>query len=219
MHAIDFQLAEDGGVERGCYAWGARQMLGALAHAVVHVVTFRCNDPVVPLDIFELDVKVSLAAHGDIVATAQRALLEHVSGGMVTQAHLGHHEGLIGGVGGAVQEAQVLPIVVTGDLQTQLFLAAIQKGLQCAGDGEGVPVTLLHLQHLFYHQSAVGGWIPAVCGEKNLGDEAGVPVRVLRGVDINPQGRLKNLDVLVTFLQKLEGKAETGLIAACPLCE
>lgn len=51
-------------------------MLGALSHAVVHMVTFRCDDPVVPLDVLELDVEVSLAAHGDIITTTQRPLPE-----------------------------------------------------------------------------------------------------------------------------------------------
>lgn len=155
VDAVDLQLAEDGGVEGGCYTRGARQVLRALTHAVVHVVTFRRDDPVVPLDILELDVELSLAAHGDVLAAAQRALLEHVFGMVVPEMHLGHQEGLVGAVCGAVQGAKVLPVLVAGDLQSQLMLVAVQGGLQGASDGEGVPVVLVNLQHLLDHQRAV----------------------------------------------------------------
>lgn len=63
-------------MERGCYPRGTGQVLGALTYAVVHMVTFRSNDPLVPLDILELDVEFSLAAHAYLVPTSQRALLE-----------------------------------------------------------------------------------------------------------------------------------------------
>lgn len=96
VDAVDFQLAEDGGVEGGRYTRGAGQVLGALTHAVVHVVPFRGDDPVVPLDIFELDVELSLAAHGDVVAAAQGALPDQVFGMVVPETHLGHQEGLVG---------------------------------------------------------------------------------------------------------------------------
>lgn len=49
-------------------------MLGTLTHAVVHMVAFRCDYPLIPLDILELDVEVSFAAHSYIVTTTQRAL-------------------------------------------------------------------------------------------------------------------------------------------------
>lgn len=130
-------------------------MLGALTHAVVHMVAFRCDDPVVPLDVLELDVEVSLAAHAHIFTTTQRALPECVLGVVVTETHLGHQEGLVGGVSRAPQGAKVLAILIAADLQPQPALASIQEGLQGAGDGEGVPVTLLDLQHLFHHQGAV----------------------------------------------------------------
>lgn len=129
-------------------------MLGALTHAIVHMVAFRSNDPVVPLDILELDVEVSLAAHAYIVTTTQRALPKCVFGVVVTETHLGHQEGLVGGVR-TIQGAKVLPILIAADLQLQPALAAIQEGLQGAGDGEGVPATFLDLQHLFHHQGAV----------------------------------------------------------------
>lgn len=131
-------------------------MLGTLTHAVVHMVAFGCDYPVVPLDIFELYVKVSLAAHGYIFTTTQRALPERMSGVVVTKTHLGHHKGLIRGVRRGVQGAKVLPVLLATNLQVQLVLATIEEGLQGAGDGEGVPVTLLDLQHLFYYQGAVG---------------------------------------------------------------
>lgn len=145
VDAVDFQLAEDGGVEGGCYTRGAGQVLGALAHAVVHVVTFRSDDPVVPLDILELDVELSLAAHGDVLAAAQRALLQQVLGMVVPETHLGRQEGPVRAVVRAVQGAKVLPILVAGDLQSQLMLVAVQEGLQGASDGEGVPVALVNL--------------------------------------------------------------------------
>lgn len=63
-------------MERGRYSWGTRQMLGALTYAVVHMVAFGCNDPLIPLYILELDVEVPLAAHGYIITTTQRALPE-----------------------------------------------------------------------------------------------------------------------------------------------
>ncbi len=129
-------------------------MLGALTHAVVHMVAFGRNDPVVPLDIFEFDVEVSLAAHGYIITTTQRALPEYVFGVVITETHLGHQEGLVG-VSRAFQGAKILPILIAADLQPQSALAPIQEGLKGAGDGEGVPVTLLDFQHLFYDQGAV----------------------------------------------------------------
>lgn len=127
-------------------------MLGALTHAVVHMVALGSDDPVLPLDILELDVEVPLTAHGYIIAAAQRALPQHVFGVVVTETHLGHQEGLVGGVGGAIQGTEILPILITANLQPQTPFAPIQEGLQGASDGEGVPVTLLHLQHLFYDQ-------------------------------------------------------------------
>lgn len=130
-------------------------MLGALPHAVVHMVAFGCNDPVMPLDILEFDVEVSLAAHAYIVTTAQRALPECVFGVVFTETHLGHQEGLVGGVSRTIQGAKVIPILVAADLQSQPALAPIQEGLQGTGDGKSVPVTLLDLQHLFHHQGAI----------------------------------------------------------------
>lgn len=212
VDAIDFQLAEDSGMEWGCYAWGPRQMLGALAHAVVHMVTFGCNDPVVPLDILELDIEVSLAAHSNIFTATQWSLPERVFGVVLTETHLGHHEGLVGAVSRAIQGAQVLPILITADLQLQSMLAAIQKGLQGAGDWEGVPVTFMDLQHLFHHKGTIRVWIASICREEDLGIEAGVSVRVLRGTGVDPQRWLQDLDTLATFLQKLEGKTEAGLV-------
>lgn len=132
-------------------------MLEALTHAVVHMVAFRCNDPVMPLDILELDVEVSLAAHSYIVTTTQRTLSECVFGVVLTETHLGHQKGLVRGISRAIQGAKVLPILITTNLQMQSVLATIQEGLQGAGDGEGVPVTVLDLQHLFYQQGAVRG--------------------------------------------------------------
>lgn len=155
VDAVDFQLAEDGGVKGGCYPRGAGQVLGALTHAVVHVVTFRGDDPVVPLDILELDVELSLAAHGDVFAAAQRTLPEQVFGKVVLKTHLGHQEGLVGHVSRVAQGAMVLPVLVAGDLQSQLMLVAVQEGLQGASNGEGVPVALVNLQHLLHHQCAV----------------------------------------------------------------
>lgn len=70
MYAIGLQLAEDGGMERGGDARWAGQMLWALAHAVVHVVALGRDDPVLPLDVSELDVKVFLTADTDVVTTA-----------------------------------------------------------------------------------------------------------------------------------------------------
>lgn len=187
-------------------------MLGALTHAVVHMVAFRCNDPVVPLDILELDVEVSLAAHAYIVATTQRALPERVFGAVVTETYLGHQEGLVGGVSGAAKGAKVLPILIAADLQLQPALTPVQEGLQGAGDGEGVPVTLLDLQHLFHHQGAVRARHPTFCREENPGREARVSVTALRGAGVDPQRRLEHLDTLAMFLQKLEGKTEAGCI-------
>lgn len=131
-------------------------MLGTLAHAVVHVVALRRNYPLVPLDILEFDVKVFLAADRDVFATVQRALPDGVLGAIVTQADLGHHERLVGRVGGAVQRAEVPPVFFTADLEPQAPFTSIQERLERAGDGECVPVTLLDVQHLFYHQGAVG---------------------------------------------------------------
>lgn len=76
-------------------------------------------------------------------------------GVVITETHLGHQEGLVGGVSRAIQGAKILPILIAADLQPQPALAAIQEGLQGAGDGEGMPVTLLNFQHLFYDQSTV----------------------------------------------------------------
>lgn len=132
-------------------------MLEALTHAVVHMVAFRCNDPVMPLDILELDVEVSLAAHSYIFTTTQRALSDCVFGVVVTETHLGHQKGLVWGISRVIQGAKVLPVLLTANFQAQLVLATIQEGLQGAGDGESVPVTVLDLKHLFYHQGAVRG--------------------------------------------------------------
>lgn len=132
-------------------------MLEALTHAVVHMVAFRCNDPVVPLDILELDVEVSLAAHSYIFTTTHGALTECVFGVVVTETHLGHQKWLEWGISSVIQGAKILPILITANLQTQLVLATIQERLQGAGDGEGVPVTVLDLEHLFYHQGAIRG--------------------------------------------------------------
>lgn len=220
VDAVDFQLAEDGGVEGGCYTWGAGQVLRALAHAVVHVVTFRRDDPVVPLDILELDVELSLAAHGDVLTAAQRALPQRVFGMVVPETHLGHQEGLVGAVCGAVQGAKVLPVLVAGDLQSQLMLVAVQEGLQGASDGEGVPVVLVDLQHLLDHQRTVQPRNPFLSREEDLGRKAWGPVRVLGGAGVDPQRGLQDLNTLATFLQELKGEAQTGLTTKVSLiCE
>lgn len=132
-------------------------MLEALTHAVVHMVAFRCNDPVMPLDILELDVEVFLAAHSHIITTTQRALSESVFGVVITETHLGHQKGLVRCISRVIKGTKVLSILVTTNLQTQQALATIQEGLQGAFDGEGVPVTVPDLEHLFYHQGAVRG--------------------------------------------------------------
>lgn len=216
VDAVDFQLAEDGGVEGGGYTWGAGQVLRALAHAVVHVVAFRRDDPVVPLDVLELDVELSLAADGDVLAAAQRALPEQMFG-RVVPSDLGHQEGLVGAVHGAVQGAKVLPVLVAGDLQAQPMLVAVQEGLQGASDGEGVPVGLVNLQHLLHHQRAVQPRNPFLSREEDLGREAWRPVRVLGGAGVDPQRGLQDLNTLATFLQKLKGEAQTSLAAKVSL--
>lgn len=187
VDAVDFELAEHGGVEGRGDAGGAGQVLGALAHAVVHVVALGRNDPVVPLDVLELDVEVFLAAHADVLGAAQRALPERVFAEGVAEAHLGHQEGLVGGASGAVQRAQVLAALVADHLQVQLPPAAVQKGLQGPRDGEGVPVALVDLQHLLHHQSAVGVRASTLRREEDLRGEAGVRARVLRGARVDPQ--------------------------------
>lgn len=93
------------------------------------------------------------------------------------------------------------------------MVVTVEECLQGPGDGKGVPVTLLDLQHLFYHQGAVSAGHPTIYGKEDSGGQAGVPVRVLRGAGVDPQRGLKDLDALATFLQKLEGKAEAGLIS------
>lgn len=187
-------------------------MLGALTHAVVHVVAFRCNDPVVPLDILELDEELFLAAHADDVAATQRALPERVFGVIVAETHLGRQERLLGGVGGAVRGAKVLPALVAADFQTKSLLASVQKGLQVVGDGESVPVTLPDIQHLLRYQGTVGDGHPTFCRQKNAGSETGVSMAVFRGADVDPQRRLEYLDTLAVFLQKLEGKTKARCV-------
>lgn len=218
--AADLQLAEDGGVEGGRDARRAGQVLGTLARAVVHVVALGRDDPVAPLDVLELDVEVPLAAHGHVLAAAQGALPERVTGALLTQAHLRHHEGLVGRVGGAVRQAQVPPVLLAGDLQPQPAKAAVQEGLQRAADGEGVPVAVAHLQRLLYQQGAVGVHVPAAvcCREEDLGGEAGVPARVLRGADVDPKRGLQDLDALAALLQELEGEAQAGLVTVHLSC-
>lgn len=175
-------------------------MLEALTHAIVHMVALRCNDPVIPLDIFKIDVEFSLTAHTYIFTTTYRALPERVFGVVFSETQLGSQEGLVEGVGRAIQGAKVLPILIAVYLQTQFVPGPFQKGLQGAGDGEGVPVTHLDLQHLFHHQGAVSSWHPSFCREKNLSREAGVSMAVLRGADIDPQRRLEHLDILPLLL-------------------
>lgn len=161
-------------------------MLRALTHAVVHVVALGRDDPLVPLDVLEFDVEVSLAAHGYLVTAAQRALPHRVFRVVVPETHLGHQEGPVGAVG-AIQGAQVLPVLFTADLQSQPPLAAVQEGLQGAGDGESVPIVLLDFEHLFDHQGAVGAREAAFRREEDPGEEAGVSVGVLGGAGIDPQ--------------------------------
>lgn len=155
-------------------------MLWTLSHAIVHMVAFWCNDPVVPLDILKLDVEVSLAAHGHVVTTTQRALSDRMLGVVVTETHLGHQERLIRGVSTAVEGAQILAILFTADLKVKPALATIQKSLQNASGGERVPVTLLDLQHLFYHQRAIRAQLAIICRKENSGSKSGVPVKILR---------------------------------------
>jgi len=188
-------------------------MLGALTHAVVHMVAIRCNDPVIPLDILELDVEFSLAAHTYIVTAMQRALPDRVLGVVLPKTHLGHQEGLVAGVGGAMKGAKVLSTLNAADFQMQSVLAPIQECLQGAGDGESVPVTRLDLQHLFHHQGSVRAGPPTFCREKDPSRKARVSIAVLRGADVDPQRRVEHLDTVATFLQKLEGKTEAGCIA------
>lgn len=218
VDAVDFQLAEDGGVEGGRYARGAGQVLRTLTHAVVHVVPFGRDDPVVPLDVLELDVELSLAAHGDVLAAVQRALPQQVFGKVVPETHLGHQEGLVGAACGAVQGAKVLPVLVAGDLQPQLMLVAVQEGLQGASDGEGVPVVLVNLQHLLHHQCAVQPRNAFLSRQEDPGREAWVPVGVLGGAGVDPQRGLQDLNTFSTFLQELESEAQTRLTTTL-ICE
>lgn len=64
-------------------------MLRTLTHAVIHVVALWRDDPVLPLDVTELDVEVFLTAHAGVLATLQRTFAQGVSGAVVTQPHLG----------------------------------------------------------------------------------------------------------------------------------
>lgn len=130
----------------------------------------------------------------------------------VTETHLGHHEGLVGGISKAIQGAQVPPILFTDDLQLQPALAAVQEWLQGVGDRECMPVTFLDLQHLLYHQGTVRCWLPTDSRKEDPSREAGVSVRVSRGVGVDPQRGLENLDTLAMFLQKLESKTEAACI-------
>lgn len=79
------------------------------------------------------------------------------------------------------------------------------------GDGEGMPVALLHIQDLLQEEGVVGSALPRARQiDVGCGDGAGTPVWGVGGVDIQPQGRLKHLDAVVSLLLKLEGEAWLG---------
>lgn len=126
MDAVRLELAENRGVEGRGNARRAGQVLWALAHAVVHVVALGRDDPVLPLDVTELDVEVLLAAHALVLSTTQGALRQGVRGLVIPETHLGYQERLVGRV---VRITQVLPSVLAMYLQLQAPLAAVQEGL------------------------------------------------------------------------------------------
>lgn len=110
VNAVGLQLAKDRGVEGRGDARRTRQVLRTLTHAVVHVVTLGRNDPVLPMYVSKLDVEVFLAADAGILATPQRALAQGVLGVVITLAHLGHQERLLGGVAECTLAAQVASV-------------------------------------------------------------------------------------------------------------
>lgn len=79
------------------------------------------------------------------------------------------------------------------------------------GDGEGMPVALLHIQDLLQEEGVVGSALPrARQVDVGCGGWAVTPVRGVGGVDIQPQGGLKHLDAVVSLLQELEGESLLG---------
>lgn len=140
-------------------------------------------------------------------------------GVVIPETHLGHQEGLVEGFSRPIYGAKVLPIIVAAYLKPQAALATVEERLHGVRDGEGVPVALLDLQHLFYHQGAVTARYPIVCRKEYFGRQPGIPPRVPRGAGVDPQGRLEYLDTLATLLQKLEGETEASLLTvARPTC-
>lgn len=129
-------------------------MLRALAHTIVHVVALWCDDPVLPLDILELDIEVLLAADADVITAAQRALANCMLGVVITELNLCHQVGPLGWISTTLA-AQVLVSHFTVHFQLQALLPTIQKGLHGAGDRKGLPPTPYYLNAALDQEGAV----------------------------------------------------------------
>lgn len=84
-HAV---VVDDSGVEGKCRAGDAGHMARAFTLTVVGVVASRCNDPVVPANVFEIDIELTLAAHTNLAVTFQATL---AAPSWPILLHLTHH--------------------------------------------------------------------------------------------------------------------------------
>lgn len=89
-------MADDSGVEGQRGPGDACDMGGTLALAVVGVVTGRSNNPVVPANVFEVDVELPFAAHADFAVALQPSLPAPPGVAAVPLPDHCHEEGPVG---------------------------------------------------------------------------------------------------------------------------
>ena len=162
-------MADDGGVEGQRGPGDARHVGGALPLAVVGVVTGWCDYPVVPADVFEVDVELPFAADADLPIALQPALPAPPRVGAILLPDHGHEEGpvrlfpLAGplrrlrAAGDQDERRASIGAERAGNPEAQRAAGALQQRLHRRRHREGVPAAATGV-HRFLRQQDVVLW-------------------------------------------------------------
>lgn len=155
-HAV---VVDDSGVEGKCWACNAGHVARTLTLTVVGVVAGRCNDPVVPADVFEIDIELTLATH-TYLAVAFQATLTAASWPILLQlTHHSHQKGPVrlfslSSSSRSHQDRRSTGISTcwAWDAQVQCTYAPFEQRLHTRCHGESVPATAFSVNCFLSHQ-------------------------------------------------------------------
>lgn len=190
LDLVGFDQVEDSGVEGGCHARGTSQVHGTLTHAIVYLVTFWLNNPVIPANVPKVNVIVFSATDFRVLIAVQAAFGDSVL--RLPFRRLNHQEGLVGAAGRSHQSGHIWMAAMTLELQAEGFLLLLKDVLHCWHEGDSLPAATLAHQLLPPQRHSL------------MPSKEDLYGNILMGLEVQPQLGLKDMQVLAFGMGELE---------------